>query len=519
MDRFDAAFFRIAPVEAKLLDPQQRLLLETSWEALEDAGLDPGALRGSRTGVYAGITNSDYQHLVSAAPSLYAVTGTNFSTAIGRVAFTLGFEGPAIAVDTACSSSLVAIHQAAAGLQRGETDLALAGGVNAILTVDLTRQLGAGGMLSPGGRCRTFAASADGFVRGEGCGVLVLKRLSDAERDGDRVLGVLLGSAVNQDGASAGLTVPNGPAQERVIAEALARAGVAPSEVDYLEAHGTGTELGDPIEVEAAAAAYGAGREGDRPLLLGSVKTNIGHLEAAAGVAGVIKVLLSMRAGVIPRHLHFERPNPRLDWDRLPVRVTGAATVWPSSADRPPRAGVSSFGFSGTNAHVIVEGYGLPGEDAGPAVAVGADAGPEGEEPLAERSVRLLPVSGRTGEALRQLAGRYVAWLDARSGALSPARLSDAAWTAGVGRSHFAHRAGLVFEDGPGLRAQLEVLAAAPVERGAGSAGKVAFLFTGQGSQWAGWGVSCMSGSRWRGRFWSGARRCSGRSAGCRCWR
>ena len=392
-------------------------------------------------------------------------------------------------MDTACSSSLVAIHQAAAGLQRGEADLALAGGVNAILTVDVTRQLDTGGMLSPDGCCRTFDAAAKGFVRGEGCGMLVLKRLADAERDGDRIQGVLLGSAVNQDGASAGLTVPNGPAQERVIAEALARAGVAPAEVDYLEAHGTGTELGDPIEVQAAAAAYGKGRPSDRPLLLGSVKTNIGHLEAAAGVAGVIKVLLSMRAGVIPKHLHFERPNPRMDWERLPVRVTSAATAWPSPADRPMRAGVSSFGFSGTNAHVILESYGPCGDDSGRPVEVRSAGGtPTDDASLADRTVRLLPLSARSGEALRQLAGRWVDWLEARSDSLTPGLLSDAAWTAGVGRSHFGRRAGLVFEDGAGLRAQLEALAAGEGGSGGGSPGRVAFLFTGQGSQWAGMG-------------------------------
>ena len=305
LDRFDAEFFRIAPVEAELMDPQQRLLLETSWAALEDAGLDPGALRGSRTGVYAGIMNRDYEQFFSPAESdplrsMYVATGNGFAAVIGRVSFALGLQGPAIAVDTACSSSLVAIHQAISGLLRGEADLALAGGVNAILQAALSRLSMTAGMLSPRGRCSTFDAAADGYIRGEGCGVLVLKRLSDAERDGDRILGVVLGSAVNQDGASAGFTVPNGPAQEAVIREALERAGVAGSSVDYLEAHGTGTELGDPIEVRAAAAVYGEGRDPERPLLMGSVKTNIGHLESAAGVAGVIKALLAMRAGVIP---------------------------------------------------------------------------------------------------------------------------------------------------------------------------------------------------------------------------
>ena len=459
-----------------------------SWEALEDAGLAPGGLGGSRTGVYAGICGADYRDLLDPGEDgtfdgLYLVTGTSASTAIGRVAFALGLEGPAIAVDTSCSSSLTAIHQAAAGLQRGEADLALAGGVNAILTTRVTRLFESGGMLAPDGRCKTFDAAADGYVRGEGCGMLVLKRLSDAERDGDPIRGVILGSAVNQDGASAGLTVPNGPAQERVIREALERAGAAPAEVDYLEAHGTGTELGDPIEVRAAAAVYGEGRPAARPLLLGAVKTNGGHLESAAGVAGVVKVLLAMRHGVIPKHLHFERPNPRLDWERLPVRVVSEATPWPGDPGRPVRAGVSSFGVSGTNAHLVLEGY---PEQAQASPASGPDSPPEaGEIPLAERRRRLLPLSGKTPGALRELAGRYRGWLTEQE--RDGEALADAAWTAGVGRTHFAHRAGLVFRDLEELREQL-----ARVETGAAQAaapaGKVGFLFTGQGSQWAGMG-------------------------------
>ena len=474
LDCFDAEFFRIAPVEAQAMDPQQRLLLETSWEALEDAGIAPEELRGSQTGVYSGMFTSDYRDLASAGTrGLYRSTGSSFSAAIGRVAYTLGLEGPAIAVDTACSSSLVALHQAVGGLERGDADLALAGGVNAILSEELSEAFAEAGMLAPDGRCKTFDASADGYVRGEGCGMVVLKRLSDAEASGDRILGVLLGSAVNQDGASAGLTVPNGPAQERVIEEALARAGLEPSEVDYLEAHGTGTGLGDPIEVEAAAAVYGRDRDPERPLLLGSVKTNIGHLEAAAGVAGLIKAVLAMRSGVIPKHLHFERPNPRMDWDRLPVRVTSEATPWPE-VGRPRRAAVSSFGYSGTNAHVVLEGY---AEDRQVAEEVG-------------REFRLLPLSGKTSGALSELAGRYRSWLTAES------RLADMAWTAGVGRSHFGHRAGVVFRDLDSLREQLEFVEERGFrERGAGSGeGKVAFLYTGQGSQWAGMGRELYEG-------------------------
>ena len=574
VDRFDASFFRIAPVEARLLDPQQRLLLETSWEALEEAGIDPEVLKGSRAGVFAGISSSEYRELLSAdgaeVSTLYAATGTSHSTAIGRVAFTLGLEGPAIAVDTACSSSLVALHQAVMSLQRGESDLALAGGVNAILSPVLTEIMVNAGMLAPDGRCKTFDAAADGFVRGEGCAMVVLKRFSDAEAAGDRIWAVVRGSAVNQDGASAGLTVPSGPAQERVIAEALSRAGLEPSEVDYLEAHGTGTELGDPVEAHAAAAAYGRGRAVDRPLLIGSVKTNVGHLDAAAGVAGLVKVVLSMHHGVIPRHLHYETPSPRMDWGRLPLRVTSEATPWPE-VDRPVRAGVSSFGYSGTNAHVVLESPGVPGEGgaeadvAGPARAtpgaysapaayslrgrpvgaahlVGAwrpegEGSPEADAPapagarlpaghvpvsdttrsgsrarsiqgedsssaptapeardIEPRVRRMLALSARSDAALRGLATRYLAWLDGdeQSGPAGDASgmdalLADMAWTAGVGRSRFEHRAGVVFGGVEELRGGLERLAAEG-GRGAGGATRVAFLFTGQGSQWAGMG-------------------------------
>ena len=627
IDRFDAPFFRIAPVEARLLDPQQRLLLETSWEALEEAGIDPAGLRGSRTGVFAGISSNDYQEYVSPGGgsdvlTLYTATGSSHSAAIGRIAFTLGLEGPAIAVDTACSSSLVALHQAVVSLQRGESDLALAGGVHAILSPMATEIFVKAGMLSPDGRCKTFDAAADGFVRGEGCAMVVLKRLSDAEAAGDRIWAVVRGSAVNQDGASAGLTVPSGPAQERVIGEALSRAGLAPSEVDYLEAHGTGTELGDPVEAHAAAAAYGRGRDADRPLLIGTVKTNVGHLEAAAGVAGLVKTVLAMHHGMIPRHLHYETPSPRMDWTRLPLRVVSEAVPWPV-VDRPMRAGVSSFGFSGTNAHVILESHGLPGEEgagAGAARPVGAATGavagayslrgrpvgaahlvgtwraegegspemdapapagarlPAGQATAADttrsgsraRSIqgedsssaltapearnieprvrRVLALSARTDAALRGLATRYLAWLDGQVGQVGEdgpagedgqagpaggdaeqaardgpagedgragrdgqteddagragqdeqsdpaghdagmdALLADMAWTAGVGRSRFEHRAGVVFGGVEELRGGLERLAAEG-GRGAGGATRVAFLFTGQGSQWAGMG-------------------------------
>ena len=358
IDWFDSRFFRISPIEAQLMDPQQRMLLETSWEALEDAGLDPDELRGSRTGVYAGVGSSEYRDVIEAGNRADSYLGTTGSVAVGRIAFALGLQGPAMPVDMACASSLAAVHQAVVGLQRGEVDLALAGGVNVVLSAPVSRFMMDIGMLSPTGRCSPFDASADGYVRGEGCGMVVLKRLSEAEADGDRIWAVIRGSAVNQNGASAGLTVPNGPAQERVMAEALVQAGVAPARVDYLEAHATGSQLGDPIELNAAATVYGDGRPGDRPLLVGSVKSNIGHAEWAAGIAAFIKTVLSMNRGVVPPHLHLRNPNPHVEWDRIPLRIVSEKEVWPVDSGRPPLAGVNAFGLSGTNAHVLVEGYG-----------------------------------------------------------------------------------------------------------------------------------------------------------------
>ncbi len=515
VDQFDASFFRISPVEAQYLDPQQRLMLETSWQALEDAGIDPDGLKGSRTGVYAGISNNEYRGVIleasdtaEPASSLYTVSGTSYNTAIGRVSFALGLQGPAIAVDTACSSSLVAIHQAVTGLQYGEADLALAGGVHTILSGRLLELRANAGMLAPDGRCKTFDAAANGYVRGEGCGILVLKRLSEAEADGDRIWGVIRGSALNQDGASTGLTVPNGEAQEQVIKAALLRAGVLSSQVDYVEAHGTGTPVGDPIELRAVAAAYGKGRPAERPLLIGSVKTNFGHLESAAGVAGVMKVLLAMNRGIIPKHLNFHNPTPAVDWRQLPLRVTSTATEWPLVSDRAPLAGVSGFGWSGTNAHIVVEGYGTParasnglcdgkwptGSPRHVAVSVPKAASDSAAEAPAVRATRLLPLSGKTDNALRELAERYLAWLDERATDLEPTDLaaspflSDLAWMAGVGRSQFAHRAGVAFRDAESLRAGLKAVADGDGGAEAAAATKVAFVYTGQGSQWMGMG-------------------------------
>lgn len=401
---FDAPFFGVSAREARLMDPQHRLLLETSWRAVEHSGTAPTALANTRTGVFVGLSTHDYLGMASSEltyPEIeaYLAIGTSGAAGAGRISYRLGLHGPAVTVDTACSSSLVAIHQACQALQLDECDLALAGGANALLSPATMITFSQSRMLAPDGKCKTFDAAADGYVRGEGCGVIVIKRLEDAVRDGDRIRAVIRGSAVNQDGASGGLTVPNGVAQQRVITEALDRAGLAPNEVDYLEAHGTGTSLGDPIEVQAAAAALGKGRDADRPLLIGSAKTNIGHLEAAAGVAGVLKVVLALEHQELPKHLNFRNPSPHIPWERIPVRVVSEATPWPTS-DSPRIAGVSSFGFSGTNAHVILEEPPVPAAPAAPAAAPDS------------RRFTVLPVGAHPGRpggdrgALPQLAGR-----------------------------------------------------------------------------------------------------------------
>ena len=510
LDRFDASFFGIRTIEARTMDPRQRMLLETSWWALEDAGIDPGPLKGSRAGVYAGLTGgSEYRDLIVAAGQDASYFGTAGSVAIGRIAYSLGLMGPAVPVDMTCASSLVAVHQAVAALRDGEVDLALGGGVHAVLSSPVSNFLADYGMLSLSGRCRPFDAGADGFVRGEGCGMVVLKRLSDAEADGDRIWGVIRGSAVNQNGASAGLTVPNGTAQRKVLEEALSRAGVAPSEVDYVEAHATGSQLGDPIEVRALAEVYGRGRDANRPLLLGTVKTNIGHLEPAAGIAGLIKVMLSMKRGVIPKHLHFEDPSPHMEWDELPVRVTSEPMDWPLPPDRPPRAGISAFALSGANAHLVVEGYSAPGRTFTTDTSRNSPAGsPQpvsvppsawiAELPAAQkmrpRRTRFLPLSGKSDGALRELASSYTSWLGNRADALPPENLesgrllSDMAWTAAVGRSHFSHRAGVVFDDTASLQERLKVLAESDGGSEPRTATTVAFVFAGEGSQWVGMG-------------------------------
>jgi len=397
VDEFDAALFRISPREASTLDPQQRLLLECAWEALEHAGIAPDSLTNSPTGVFVGITSSDYARLLRIGEEdsdVYSATGTALNAAAGRISFVLGLQGPCMAVDTACSSSLVATHLACQSLRNHECDHALVGGVNVMLSPEPFVLFSKWGMLANSGECRTFDAGASGFVRGEGCGLLVLKRLGDALAAGDHVHAIIRGSAISQDGPSSGLSVPNGPAQVKAIRAALERAGIAPGEVGFVEAHGTGTPLGDPIELEALGEVYRDGHSRDEPLLVGSVKPSIGHLESAAGVAGLIKLVLTLEHGELPPQRNYAAPNPRIDWDDLPIRVVDALQPWPAYRSRRIGA-VSSFGFSGTNVHVVVE--------AGPGLA-GSSA--------AARGVHVLPLSARSGEALRAGAGALAARIE-----------------------------------------------------------------------------------------------------------
>jgi natural product biosynthesis luciferase-like monooxygenase protein/amino acid adenylation domain-containing protein len=479
VDGFDPGFFGISNREASSIDPQQRLLLEVSWEALENAGLVPRQLAGGRAGVFVGLCSSDYSQLLAQRPrteiDAYLATGNSHSVAAGRLAFLLGFTGPALAVDTACSSSLATVHVACQNLRQRECDLALAGGVNLMLTPDLTINFCKAQMLAPDGRCKTFDASADGFARGEGCGMVVLKRLSDAQRDGDTVLALIRGSALNQDGRTSGLTVPNGPAQQRVIRQALEAAHVDPADIGYVEAHGTGTPLGDPIEVGALGAVFGKSHSAADPLLIGSVKTNLGHLEGAAGVASLIKVVLSLRHGVIPRHLHFRRPSAEIDWQRLPVRVCAEATPWPEHRARRV-AGISSFGFSGTNAHVVVEA---------------APPAPAADLPGRRREIGILNISARTPGSLTELARGYERFL-AEHPALD---LGDVCYSAAVRRTPFRHRLSVNGRTSDEVRAKLSTFlsgeTAQDVEHGfreGRGPAPVAFLFTGQGSQYTGMG-------------------------------
>lgn len=439
LQNFDAGFFRVAPREAMTLDPQQRLLLEVAWEALENAAIAPDRLAGSQTGVFIGVCGNDYWQKLLSRPietiDAYVTTGNSHSLASGRLSYFFGLTGPSLSVDTACSSSLVTLHLAIASLRNEECDLALAGGVNRLAIPDITVNFSKAKMLSPDGRCKTFDATANGFVRSEGCGLLVLKRLRDAIGAGDRILAVLRGSAVNQDGRTGGLTVPNGSSQQAVIEQALKNSRLEPEQITYLELHGTGTFLGDPIEVGALGRVFAGSRPPDTLLSIGSVKANIGHSEAAAGIAGAIKVILSLQHETIPPQIHFHTPNPRIDWENLPFAVPTRPIPWPRG-EKERIAGVSSFGFSGTNAHVII-----------------AEAPPaERTERENDRPTHLFTASARSEAALKRLVERDRAYFTDQP----DLDIADVCHTANTGRADFNFRLATISSSVPRLARQLQ---------------------------------------------------------------
>ncbi|NEO80921.1 MAG: type I polyketide synthase, partial [Moorea sp. SIO4G3] len=484
VDQFDPLFFGISPKEAVSLDPQHRLLLEVTWEALENSGQTWSNLKNSQTSVFMGISTDDYSALSinqnQNGAGTYSVLGNNRSIGVGRISNLLGLQGSNIQVDTACSSSLVAIHLACQSLRSGESNLALVGGVNLILSPISTIgrcQLKA---LSPDGRCKTFDASANGYGQGEGCGIVVLKRLSDAISDGDSILALIRGSAVNHDGPSSGMTVPNRMAQKQVIQQALTNAKLEPHQISYLEAHGTGTSLGDPIEIEALAEVYGKNRPADQPLIVGSVKTNIGHLEAAAGVSSLIKVILALQHQEIPPHLHLQQPNPHVDWDRLPIKIPTSLIPW-SGEGKPRLAGVSSFGMGGTNAHIVLEE--APTE-------VRSQKSEVRSEEYLERPVHILTLSGKTEKALEDLVSSYQNYLETNP----ELELADVCYTANTGRAQFNHRLGVIASEPTeliekllGWKTESELVGVFSGQPNSESP-QIAFLFTGQGSQYVNMG-------------------------------
>lgn len=481
VDEFDPHFFGISPREAKNMDPQQRLVLEVSWEALENANIPPDTLQGSRTGAYLGVSNTDYFLLAANQIGFdqYLGLGVDPSLLAGRLSYILGLQGPSMTVATVCSSSLVSLHLACNALRANECDVALAGGVHLNLAPQSTMYVSMVQALSPDGRCKTFDETADGYGRGEGCGMITMKRLSDAIADKDHIQGVIRGSAVNHDGPSGGLTVPNGPAQEKVLQQALKVAGVAPADISYIEAHGTGTPLGDPIEIRALDRVLNKDRDKQNPLIIGSVKTNIGHLEAAGGVAGVIKTVLSMQHDEIPPHLHFDQPNPHIAWDTLPIKIPKTSQSWPIGERL---AGVSAFGMSGTNAHLIV----------GEAPVIPQAAIADSAQTEIERPQHILTLSAKTKPALLALATRYINYFTEHP----TASLANVCFTANTGRTHHAHRLSLVAHSSNECCNKLASFITNDdsdhaTTNGAlyrnvsnGGASKVAFLFTGQGSQY-----------------------------------